>query len=87
MSVGVLVLNDPGIGCINGRHEGEAGLIVKVDGDVATVFSDVSKEEFVVFMHDLVGRLFRTETMSSADVESSLPPPRVCTSSHLEGTW
>ena len=29
--------------CINGRHEGEAGLIVKVDGDVATVFSDVSK--------------------------------------------
>lgn len=39
--------------CINGRHDGEAGMVVKVENDVATVFSDVTKEEFVVFMHDL----------------------------------
>ena len=40
--------------CINGRHEGEAGMVVKVEKDVATVFSDVTKDEFVVFMHDLM---------------------------------
>jgi transcription elongation factor SPT5 len=39
--------------CVHGRHEGEAGLVVKVEGEVATVFSDVSKEEFVVFSHHL----------------------------------
>ena len=39
--------------CVQGRHEGEAGLVVKVEGEVATVFGDVSKEEFVVFSHHL----------------------------------
>jgi transcription elongation factor SPT5 len=39
--------------CVHGRHEGEAGLVVKVEGEVATVFGDVSKEEFVVFSHHL----------------------------------
>ena len=39
--------------CIQGRHEGEAGLVVKVEGEVATVFSDVTKEEFLVFSHHL----------------------------------
>ena len=39
--------------CVNGRHDGEAGMVVKVENNVATVFSDVTKEEFVVFMHDL----------------------------------
>ena len=39
--------------CIEGRHEGEAGLVVKVEGEVATVFSDVTKEEFLVFSHHL----------------------------------
>ena len=39
--------------CIEGRHEGEAGLVIKVEGEVATVFSDVTKEEFVVFSHHL----------------------------------
>ena len=29
--------------CINGRHDGEAGMVVKVENDVATVFSDVTK--------------------------------------------
>ena len=39
--------------CVHGRHEGEAGLVVKVEGEVATVFGDVTKEEFVVFSHHL----------------------------------
>ena len=39
--------------CVYGRHEGEAGLVVKVEGEVATVFSDLNKEEFVVFSHHL----------------------------------
>jgi transcription elongation factor SPT5 len=39
--------------CVHGRHEGESGLVVKVEGEVATVFGDVTKEEFVVFSHHL----------------------------------
>lgn len=39
--------------CVHGRHEGESGLVVKVEGEVATVFGDITKEEFVVFSHHL----------------------------------
>ena len=34
--------------CVRGRHEGESGLVVKVEGEVATVFGDVAKEEWAM---------------------------------------
>ena len=38
---------------LHGKHEGVVGMVVKVDRDVAHIFSTVSNEEFQVFMHDL----------------------------------
>lgn len=38
---------------LHGKHEGVMGMVVKVEGDVAHIFSTVSNEEFQVFMHDL----------------------------------
>ena len=38
---------------LHGKHEGVMGMVVKVEGDIAHIFSTVSNEEFQVFMHDL----------------------------------
>ena len=38
---------------LHGKHEGVVGMVVKVEGDIAHIFSTVSNEEFQVFMHDL----------------------------------
>ena len=38
---------------LHGKHEGVVGMVVKVERDVAHIFSTVSNEEFQVFMHDL----------------------------------
>jgi len=38
---------------LHGKHEGVVGMVVKVDRDIAHIFSTVSNEEFQVFMHDL----------------------------------
>ena len=51
--------------CVRGRHEGESGLVVKVEGEVATVFGDVAKEEFVVFSHHLADSAEATRRMES----------------------
>mmetsp|Transcript_6930 Transcript_6930/g.23018 ORF Transcript_6930/g.23018 Transcript_6930/m.23018 type:complete len:1237 (+) Transcript_6930:184-3894(+) len=37
----------------SGRHEGQTGLVVAVDGNVCSVFTDLSNEEIEVFLHDL----------------------------------
>lgn len=38
---------------INGKHEGETGMVVAVDGGVATLFTDATKAEIKVFTRDL----------------------------------
>lgn len=40
---------------IAGRYKNETGLVVKVDGDVLVLFSDLTKQEFKVLIQDVQG--------------------------------
>ena len=54
--------------CVHGVHDGESGLVVKVEGQVTTVFSDVKQEEFLVFSQDLADSKEVTRRVESIGV-------------------
>jgi transcription elongation factor SPT5 len=38
---------------IHGQHEGETGMVVRVEGPVAHIFTDTKQQELRVFTRDL----------------------------------
>ena len=49
---------------IHGAHEGETGMVVRVEQPVAYVFTDASRQEIRVFLRDLT---LAVATASAAD--------------------